>query len=69
MKKFLIGIVALAAIACNNNKTSEKSMAESNITETAFGVLASGDSVKLFTLKNANGMEVAISDLGGTIIK
>jgi aldose 1-epimerase len=69
MKKFLIAIVALAAIACNNNKTSEKSMAESNITEKAFGVLASGDSVKLFTLKNANGMEVAISDLGGTIIK
>jgi aldose 1-epimerase len=69
MKKLLIAITAIAAIACNNNKTNDKTMAESNILEAPFGVLASGDSVKLFTLKNANGMEVAISDLGGTIIK
>lgn len=69
MKKLLIAITALAAFACNNNKTNDKTMAESNISETPFGVLASGDSVKLYTLKNANGMEVAISDLGGTIIK
>lgn len=69
MKKLIIAITALAAIACNNNKTNDKTMAESNISESPFGVLASGDSVKLFTLKNASGMEVAISDLGGTIIK
>ncbi|HLO46789.1 MAG TPA: aldose epimerase family protein [Leadbetterella sp.] len=69
MKKLLIAITALAAFACNNNKTNDKAMAESNISEAPFGVLASGDSVKLYTLKNANGMEVAISDLGGTIIK
>ncbi|MCF8323537.1 MAG: galactose mutarotase [Leadbetterella sp.] len=69
MKKLLIAITALAAFACNNNKTNDKTMAESNISEALFGVLASGDSVKLYTLKNANGMEVAISDFGGTIIK
>lgn len=69
MKKLLIAITALAAIACNNNKTNETSMSETNISEAPFGVLASGDSVKLYTLKNANGMEVAISDLGGTIVK
>jgi aldose 1-epimerase len=69
MKKLLIAITALAAVACNNSKTNETSMSETNISEAPFGVLASGDSVKLYTLKNANGMEVAISDLGGTIIK
>jgi aldose 1-epimerase len=69
MKKLIIAITALAAFACNNNKTNETSMSETNISEAPFGVLASGDSVKLYTLKNANGMEVAISDLGGTIIK
>lgn len=69
MKKLLIAITALAAVACNNSKTNGTSMSETNISEAPFGVLASGDSVKLYTLKNANGMEVAISDLGGTIIK
>jgi aldose 1-epimerase len=69
MKKLLIALSAMVAIACNNNKTNEKSMSESSIEVAPYGVLASGDSVKVYTLKNSAGMEVSIMDLGGTIVK
>ncbi|TKC91106.1 galactose mutarotase [Trinickia terrae] len=33
-----------------------------------WGVLPGGDAVRLFTLRNAQGMKVAISDLGATLV-
>lgn len=33
-----------------------------------WGTLRGGDSVRLFTLRNAHGMKVAISDLGATLV-
>ncbi|MFC3812292.1 aldose epimerase family protein [Lacihabitans lacunae] len=65
MKKILILALAISIWSCNNTK-KEESM---NIKVEEMGALASGDSVKLYTLKNAAGMEVAIMNLGGTIVK
>ena len=65
MKKMLILALAISAWSCNETKKEE---AMSIKLENA-GVLASGDSVKVYTLKNAAGMEVSIMDLGGTITK
>jgi aldose 1-epimerase len=65
MKKMLILALAISAWSCNETKKEE---AMSIKVENA-GVLASGDSVKVYTLKNAAGMEVSIMDLGGTITK
>jgi aldose 1-epimerase len=65
MKKILILALAISVWSCNETKKEE---AMSIKVENA-GVLASGDSVKVYTLKNAGGMEVSIMDLGGTIIK
>jgi aldose 1-epimerase len=65
MKKILILALAISVWSCNETKKEE---AMSIKVENA-GVLASGDSVKVYTLKNAAGMEVSIMDLGGTITK
>ncbi|MCP9768773.1 galactose mutarotase [Lacihabitans sp. LS3-19] len=65
MKKVLILALAISVWSCNESKKEE---AMSIKVENA-GVLASGDSVKVYTLKNVAGMEVSIMDLGGTIIK
>lgn len=65
VKYLLLAITIFSICSCGDSK-NEKKM---NIKVENMGVLASGDSVKIFTLKNANGMEVAISDLGGTIVK
>ena len=40
-----------------------------NIIRESFGYLADGREVSVFTLKNASGMSVKISDLGGTVIE
>ena len=69
MKK--IALVCLAAIvftACTQN--SEKDIMESNssISEAVYGNLEDGSEVSLFTLKNAKGMEVTITNYGGKIV-
>jgi aldose 1-epimerase len=66
MKKVVILFLAGLIIACGNNESNNDNM---KIEVSDFGVLPSGDSVKLYTLKNASGMEVAIADLGGTIVR
>lgn len=51
-------------ISCNS-KTTEQKM---SIEKTSFGTLPDGQETSLYTLKNAAGMEVKISDFGGTIV-
>lgn len=52
-------------VACNKNSK----MSENNIIVSDFGSTNDIDSLKLYTLKNSNGVEISITDLGGTIIK
>lgn len=52
----------------NESSTSADNQADS-ISVRSFGKLADGTEAKLYLLKNANAMEVEISDFGGTIYR
>lgn len=52
----------------NESSTSADNQVDS-IAVRSFGKLADGTEAKLYLLKNANGMEVEISDFGGTIYR
>lgn len=64
MKKllFLLSIVGLAACSSETQKVET-----ATITSRPYGVMASGDSVTAYVLKNKAGMEVEILNLGGII--
>jgi aldose 1-epimerase len=67
MKKLKLTIAAfaiLSMISCST-KTSEQKM---SIEKASFGKLADGQEVDLYTLKNAAGMEVKITNYGGIIV-
>jgi aldose 1-epimerase len=55
--------------SCATKQSTENTNLEVNkIEKTAFGTLPDGKTADLFTLKNAKGMEVKISNYGGTIV-
>lgn len=67
MKKItLLFALVIMIIACNNTENSAEQMI--NNSKTIFGELADGSKVDLYTLRNAQGMEVKISTFGGTIV-
>ncbi|HUX32779.1 MAG TPA: aldose epimerase family protein [Gemmatimonadaceae bacterium] len=49
------------------SKTSPGGAAKATVVRAPFGVLANGDSVHVFTLTNANGVELRALDYGGVI--
>ncbi|MFT5887132.1 MAG: aldose 1-epimerase [Arcticibacterium sp.] len=55
-------------IACSPKTEETASLGNSSISETTHGQLTDGSEVSLFTLKNAKGMEVTISNYGGKVI-
>ena len=70
MKKrhlFFAGIAAtLGLSACTNG--SEQSGLLSGLDPTAFDTIINEKPVKLYTLKNKNGMEVSITNYGGRVV-
>lgn len=71
MKKFLM-LPALACalagfVACNNG-TKEVKLTASGLDPANFKAEYNGDSTALYTLTNANGMEVCITNFGGRIV-
>ena len=71
MKKFLM-LPALACalagfVACNNG-TKEVKLTASGLDPENFKAEYNGDSTALYTLANANGMEVCITNFGGRIV-
>ncbi len=70
MKKrhlFFAGIAAtLGLSACTNG--SEQSGLLSGLDPTAFDTIINENPVKLYTLKNKNGMEVSITNYGGRVV-
>ncbi len=66
----LILLLAVIAIAGCTNKQKETPVEEtlSGLKKSDFQTVVNGDSVNLYVLKNANGMEVAVTNYGGRIV-
>ena len=62
-----LGAALLILQAGCMSKTSPGAAAKATVTRAPFGVLANGDSVHVFTLTNANGVEIRALDYGGVI--
>lgn len=63
-------VICLLLQGCSSGKSEDKESQEAtevNISKSVFGALPDGRSADLYTLKNANGMVVKISNYGGTI--
>ncbi|MET7256593.1 aldose epimerase family protein [Dyadobacter fermentans] len=63
----LTALVGLAIFSCSKTKNEEKMI--STISKEAFGQLPDGQQADLYTLTNANGMTVNITNYGGIITK
>lgn len=63
----LTALIGLAIFSCSKTKNEEKMI--STISKEAFGQLPDGQQADLYTLTNANGMTVNITNYGGIITK
>lgn len=63
-------VAALAIIACTNpqKQTSEEATTLSGLKRSNFQSTVNGDSTDLYVLKNANGVEVTVTNYGGRIV-
>ena len=68
MVKLRITITAMLLVAALTVISSPRAEAKSKMQKQAFGKTADGQAVDLYTLTNKNGMEVAISNYGGTVV-
>lgn len=66
MKKLLLGFTILALMLHGCSKKTETTA--SGLLKSNFQTVVNGDSTDLYVLKNAAGMEVAITNFGGRII-
>lgn len=69
IKNLIWVVAALVFIACTNQQkgTPEETATLSGLKRTNFQSVVNGDSTDLFVLKNANGMEVTVTNYGGRI--
>ncbi len=62
-------IAAIGFSGCSSTKTASKAQeGKATVKKQAFGKTADGTPVDLYTLSNANGFEVAITNYGGIIV-
>jgi aldose 1-epimerase len=64
MKTTLAGLAAIALTSCASLSDSKSSM---NVTSAPFGTTKGGQAVSLFTLTNAAGHQVKVTNYGGTV--
>ncbi len=71
MKKSMLmplgALVVMAAASCTGKKDAQ-AVTASGLDPQNFVAVVDGDTTRLFTLKNANGMEVNITNYGGRIV-
>jgi aldose 1-epimerase len=58
-------VVCVAFVCCGQTSSKKGS---SNVKKQAFGKMPDGTAIDLYTLVNANGMQAAISNYGGTVV-
>lgn len=68
MKKYLVVLLLSSILFSCKNKETETAVNTSSITESEYGMLQDSSMASLFTLKNAAGMEVTITNYGGKVI-
>jgi len=61
-------IAGAALVAASSNGTAGASALKANSTDVVFGKTSSGEEVPLYTMRNANGVEVAVTSFGGRIV-
>ena len=61
-------LMALAFAACTGSQQPETQLTASGLDPVKFDTVIDGDSVKLYTLKGDNGMEVCITNYGGRVV-
>ncbi|HEY3405855.1 MAG TPA: aldose epimerase family protein [Ohtaekwangia sp.] len=71
--KYVFPLMALVVLmsACKKEQketTVEPPALENTVTSSVFGTLADGKEVKLYTLKNKNGVEMSVINYGGIIV-
>ncbi len=64
----LISGMTLTLSACGNQKNAEPQLTDSGLNPADFVTEVDGKATALYTLKNANGMEVCITNFGGRIV-
>lgn len=69
MKKIIIAAAAIVlAASCANNKAATPALTKSGLDPQNFVAEYNGQPTALYTLTNANGMEVCITNFGGRIV-
>lgn len=70
MKKLIWLFAAIAIVACTGKQKSapEEPTTLSGLKRSNFQSVVNGDSTDLYVLKNANGMEVTVTNYGGRIV-
>ena len=69
MKTALLSCVAACLLAsCNTKKEAEAELTASGLNPENFEATVDGKQTALYTLKNANGMEVCITNFGGRVV-
>lgn len=70
MKKNILGALILSVLmfSCSQTKQESISLTKSGLDKTKFQAEFDGKKTDLYTLTNANGMEVAITNFGGRIV-
>jgi len=70
LKASLFGLSAMALVftACGGQKTAEPELTLSGLNAAKFDTIINEKPVALYTLKNANGMEVCVTNFGGRVV-
>lgn len=69
MKKLVLSVITTSLLlGCSGSKQQDVGLTKSGLDKSKFQTEIDGKETDLFTLTNSNGMEVAITNLGGRIV-